>query len=79
MCWTGSNADIRTFHETRSATDTVELLAVTNTNANEFVHRRMLVAFDPQKQSIHQLIENSFDLGKTWEVDWDAMFIKRKE
>lgn len=65
MCWTGSNADIRTFEEARIIKDTVELVAVTTTKNNELIQRRMLIAIDPSEKKIHQYIENSFDQGRT--------------
>jgi tetratricopeptide (TPR) repeat protein len=78
MCWAGSSADIRNFEEVNSNQNTIQFLAITNTRQKEIVHRRMTITYNPAEDSVHQYIENSFDLGKTWEADFDAMFRKAK-
>ena len=79
MNWSGSSADIRIFKEIASGPNWMDLLAVTvSPNIRYLVHRRMKMKYDPEKETLHQLIENSYDLGKSWEVEWDAVFKKVK-
>lgn len=78
MCWTGSSADIRNFEEIKSEPNSMQFLAITNAPGNQLVHRRMTITYSPSDGSVHQFIENSFDFGRTWEVDFDAMFRKAK-
>ncbi|HVS92572.1 MAG TPA: tetratricopeptide repeat protein [Mucilaginibacter sp.] len=74
MCWAGSSGDIRNFEEISSENNKMILQAVTNSNHGEVVHRRMTITYNPADNSVHQFIENSFDFGKTWVTDFDAMF-----
>ncbi len=78
MCWAGSSGDIRNFEEVHSDQNVIQLLAITNEPNNILVHRRMTVTYNPSDGSVHQYIENSTDFGKTWEVNFDAMFRKAK-
>jgi tetratricopeptide (TPR) repeat protein len=79
MCWVGTNGDIRNFEEIKSQENHIELLAVTVSNENELIHRKMTIDYDPVKETIHQLIENSSDLGKTWQPAFNALFRKVKK
>ena len=78
MAWAGTNADIRNFEEVSFEENKMVLLAITNSDSNELIHRRMTLTFNPAEGSVHQYIENSKDFGKTWEVAFDAMFRKAK-
>ncbi|MBS1528784.1 MAG: hypothetical protein JSU01_00630 [Bacteroidetes bacterium] len=78
MCWAGSSADIRNFEEIKNEPNMIQFLAITNAPGNQLVHRRMTISYNPSDGSVHQFIENSFDFGRTWEVDFDAMFRKVK-
>jgi tetratricopeptide (TPR) repeat protein len=78
MCWAGSSGDIRNFEEIHSDENTMQLLAITNTAENELVHRRMTITYDPKAGTIHEYIENSADMGRTWVGNFDAVFKKAK-
>ncbi|HEY2720642.1 MAG TPA: hypothetical protein VGI82_02895 [Chitinophagaceae bacterium] len=77
MCWAGKSGDIRNFQEVNSEKNKILFLAVTTGDSKkQMVHRRMAITYDPDKNTVHELIENSYDLGETWEVDFDALFKK---
>ena len=77
MCWAGKSGDIRNFEETYSSKDSIQLLAVTVSDSKRtLMHRRMTITYDPSNETLHEYIENSYDLGKTWEPDFDALFKK---
>ncbi|MBV9963584.1 MAG: hypothetical protein JO072_15170, partial [Parafilimonas sp.] len=40
------------------------------------IHRRMTITYNSVDKTLHEFIENSFDLGKTWQPDFDALFKK---
>jgi len=77
MCWAGKSGDIRNFEETYSSKDSIELVAVTVSDSKRtLMHRRMTITYNPSNETLHEHIENSYDLGKTWEPDFDALFKK---
>ena len=77
MCWAGKSGDIRNFEETYSSKDSIELVAVTVSDSKRtLMHRRMTITYNPLNATLHEYIENSYDLGKTWEPDFDALFKK---
>ena len=75
MCWAGKSGDIRNFEEISSGKNEIQFLAITTSKRN-LVHRKMTITYDPSNENVHEFIENSFDLGKTWEPDFDALFKK---
>lgn len=79
MNWTGSNADTRVFEETRSGRNFMELMALAVGPSNaQIVQRRMGMTYDPVRDEIRQVIYNSYDIGKTWILEWDAIFRRAK-
>ena len=80
MCWAGKSGDIRNFEEIYSGKDSIILLAVTVSDSKRnLMHRRMTITYNPSNETLHEYIENSYDLGKTWEPDFDALFKKVKQ
>jgi hypothetical protein len=79
MNWAGSSGDIRIFEETASSKNSMELMAITIGNSNRMlVHRKMKIDYNPTDDTIHQFIQNSYDLGKTWVTEWDALYRRQK-
>jgi tetratricopeptide (TPR) repeat protein len=80
MCWAGKSGDIRNFEEIYSGKDSIILLAVTVSDSKRnLMHRKMTITYNPSNETLHEFIENSYDLGKTWEPDFDALFKKVKQ
>jgi tetratricopeptide (TPR) repeat protein len=77
-CWAGSAGDIYNYEAIDEGENTITFLAIANSQADGLMHRKFKFTFHSEDGSLHQLIENSYDLGKTWRVDWDAKFIKKK-
>jgi tetratricopeptide (TPR) repeat protein len=77
MCWAGKSGDIRNFEEIYSSKDSIQFLAITVSDSKkELMHRKMTISYNPANETLHEHIENSYDLGKTWEPDFDALFKK---
>jgi tetratricopeptide (TPR) repeat protein len=77
--WAGVNGDIIMYEETASGENWITLFAVTTTQNNTgLMNKRMKMTYNPADGSVHQFIEESRDLGKTWTVDFDAMYKKAK-
>lgn len=80
MCWAGKSGDIRNFEETYSSKDSMQLLAVTVSDSKRtLMHRQMTITYNPLNETVHEYIENSYDLGKTWQPDFDALFKKANQ
>jgi len=75
MCWAGKSGDIRNFEEMSSAQNSIVFFAVT-TDGKSLIHRKLAITYNPADSTIHEHIENSYDLGKTWQPDFDALFKK---
>ncbi|MEP6684864.1 MAG: hypothetical protein ABJA35_16445 [Parafilimonas sp.] len=79
MCWAGKSGDIRNFEAIYTSKDSIVFLAVTNTNSlRQLLHRKLTISYNPADETLHEYIENSYDLGKTWEPEFDALFKKAK-
>ncbi len=75
MCWAGKSGDIRNFEAIYTAKDSIIFFAVTNADSKrELVHRKLTITYNPSTATLHEFIENSYDLGKTWQPDFDALF-----
>jgi tetratricopeptide (TPR) repeat protein len=77
MCWAGKSGDVRNFEEISSAQDSIVFFAVTTYGKN-LIHRKLAITYNPADETLHEHIENSYDLGKTWQPDFDALFKKAK-
>jgi hypothetical protein len=79
MCWAGKSGDIRNFEAIYTSKDSIVFFAVTNSNSfRELLHRKLTMSYNPADETLHEYIENSYDLGKTWEAEFDALFRKAK-
>lgn len=79
MCWAGKSGDIRNFEAIYTSKDSIVFFAVTNADSKrELMHRKLTITYNPSTATLHEFIENSYDLGKTWEPDFDALFKKAK-
>jgi hypothetical protein len=76
--WAGSGGDIYNYEVVNAAENTVQLLAINKTPTGTH-QRKFTMTFDPRQQTIRQFIQNSYDDGKSWTPDWDAMFKKRSK
>lgn len=73
--WAGSAGDIINYEEFASGENTITFLCVTNNlKDGSLMHRKFQFTYNPSDKTIHQFIQNSSNMGKTWSVDWDAIF-----
>lgn len=77
-CWAGSSGDVFNYEAIEDGENTITFLAIANIPTEGLIHRRFKFTFHPEDGSLNQLIENSYDTGKTWVVDWDAKFVKKE-
>lgn len=76
--WAGQGGDVWNYELVKRDGNFTQLIAKAVERNGGTRIRRFSMTYDPEAQTIHQFIENSFDEGKTWQPDWDAMFKKRK-
>ncbi|MDX1939080.1 MAG: tetratricopeptide repeat protein [Saprospiraceae bacterium] len=79
--WTGSQGDIINYEVVESKNNRYVMMATTTIpgESGSTRLRRMTMDYDPSERTLHQYIENSYNDGKTWEVEWDALFRKIKD
>lgn len=75
--WVGSAGDVGIYEETDSGEGNIQFQARQLRRDGSIVLRKMTFYYDPDQDTVRQLIEDSTDEGVTWTAGFDG-FYKRK-